>query len=209
MDHQVGRIVDYIRSSEKFADNTIIVFFSDHGLMTGDHGLKHKSTLFQEVLNPSLIINYPKNYKTKTIETPVELLDLGKTVIDIAGANEAAMNSCPNGYSLLPLLTGKGKYERKGVAFGEIEFYQAAVGETHKLIDSDVTAPILFNYSTDNKEIKDRSKQEPEKVKALQSAVDKWIEQTGEIKPAEYLKGRNNNKKKNKLKEKTDKGNDQ
>lgn len=83
VDRQVERIVEGLEKTGKLED-TIIVFFSDHGIMTGDHGLKGKGTLWEEVTNPSLIVSYPKGFRTGTVVTdPVELLDLPKTCLDV------------------------------------------------------------------------------------------------------------------------------
>jgi arylsulfatase A-like enzyme len=79
--------------------------------MTGDHGLDHKSTLYKEVINPSLIFYYPKEYKPKRINKVVEMIDLGKTMAHISAGDQASLSHISNGHSLLPLLTGKGAYE--------------------------------------------------------------------------------------------------
>jgi arylsulfatase A-like enzyme len=180
MDAQVGRIVNFIKSS-RFADNTIIVFFSDQGILVGDHGLEHKGTLFKEVLNPALIVNY-KNFKARRVAEPVELLDLAKTTLAIAGATEQNAKACPNGYSLLPLLNGQGKYNRNGVAFGEIENFIAAFDGRYKYIDNK-EQPILFDLQKDPNETINYASSNPTKVAELQKAVKDWIAQTGAIKP--------------------------
>ena len=59
MDDQLGRVMAAIEASGE-ADNTIVVFFSDHGILIGEHGLEHKGTLYKEVLNPTLVIYDPR-----------------------------------------------------------------------------------------------------------------------------------------------------
>jgi arylsulfatase A-like enzyme len=180
MDAQVGRIADFIKSS-RFSDNTIIVFFSDQGILVGDHGLEHKGTLYKEVLNPALIVNY-KNFKARRVSEPVELLDLAKTTLDIVGANEQKMKACPNGYSLLPLLNGKGKYGRKGVAFGEIENFIAAFDGRYKYIDNK-EQPILFDLEKNADETINYASSNPSKLAELKKSVADWIAQSGAVKP--------------------------
>lgn len=180
MDAQVGRIVDFIKKS-RFADNTILVFFSDQGVMEGDHGLEHKSTLYKEILNPALIINY-KNFKSGRSSEPVELLDLAKTTLDIAGAGQQSQSNCPNGYSLLPLLDGQGKYGRNGVAFGEIEGFIAAYDGRYKLIENR-EMPILFDLKENPDETINFASKNPKKVEELKASVAQWIKQSGAIKP--------------------------
>jgi arylsulfatase A-like enzyme len=182
VDHQVGRLMKYIQNS-RYADNTLVVFFSDHGIMTGDHGLLHKSTLFKEVLDPSLIIWYPKQFTAKRIKAPVELLDLGKTVMDMAGASEAFKANCPNGYSLLPLLAGEGSFDHPGVVFSEIEGFRSVFDGRYKYIDN-AEMPILFDLQQNPDETINYSDENPEIVALLKQKHDDWIQRSGSILPA-------------------------
>lgn len=178
MDGQVGRLIDFINTS-KYSDNTVIVFFSDHGIMTGDHCLLGKGTLFKEVLNPSLIISYPNEYKAQWVTTPVELLDLGKTVIDIAGANEKTLNQTPNGNSLLPLLNGEGRFKGSGFGFSEIKDFRSVFNGDYKYIDNSET-PLLFNLKVDPDETINILEKEPKMVAYLKKAMDQWLLKTGQ-----------------------------
>ena len=184
MDDQVGRLFDFVNNS-KFADNTVIVFFSDHGLMTGDHGLVHKTTLYKEVLNSSLIISQPKKYKASRVVQPVELLDLGKTVLDIAGADEATLNSCPNGFSLVPFLENK-KYVRPEAAFSELEGFISATTTRYKYIHNE-ELPILFDLEKNPNETINFAKENPQQVAEMQKMVADWIERTGEVMPPQKI----------------------
>lgn len=189
MDEQVGRVVQGLKDAGVY-DNTVIVFFSDHGIMLGDHGLAHKTTLFKEVTNPSLIVSYPKGFKKgKRIATPVELLDLGMTTLDIAQMSDTDKEKCPNGYSLLPFLTGKGKYKRKGgVVFGEVEGFQAVISENYKYIAND-GEPIVFDLKNDKDELSNRVGAYPKVEAKMKKQHTEWIKETGEIlPPAKKLK---------------------
>ncbi len=71
VDHQVGRILDGLRQSG-LADNTLIVFASDHGDMLGDHGLYLKGPmLYEGLLRVPMIISGPGIAHGQRIETPV------------------------------------------------------------------------------------------------------------------------------------------
>ena len=101
MDAQVGRIINEL-DRLKLADDTIIVFTSDHGYHMGEHGLWQKRSIFEESARVPLIMVAPKS-KTTNVSSPrtVEMLDIYPTVADLCGLK------CPDyldGKSLTPLL---------------------------------------------------------------------------------------------------------
>ncbi|MEP1208116.1 MAG: sulfatase-like hydrolase/transferase [Rhizobiaceae bacterium] len=59
LDHQIGRLLDYLEESG-LADETLIVFTSDHGDMTGAHGgLIDKGLLYEEAMRVPLVFAHP------------------------------------------------------------------------------------------------------------------------------------------------------
>lgn len=87
VDEQVGRIIRCLRE-EKIYDNTVVVFFSDHGDYTGDYGIVEKSqNCFPDCLiHVPLIIKPQKNIKIdRGINTQlVELTDVCATIGDLS-----------------------------------------------------------------------------------------------------------------------------
>jgi len=173
VDAQVGRILDYLNNAE-LTDNTVIVFFSDHGIMTGDHGTLGKYTLYKEVLNPALIISHLGNYTPRREQTAMELIDLGKTVLEIAGANETTLSQVPSGSSLLPLLDNSRSFEGPGVGISELKNLRSIFNGEYKYIDHPET-PLLFNLKENPDETENRMEQEKEVALQLKNKLDQII----------------------------------
>lgn len=84
-------------------DNTIIVFWSDHGYGTGEHGQWMKQTVFEAATRVPLIFAGPGvTSHGKPSPRTVELLDLYPTLADLCGFAQVPANL--HGKSLRPLL---------------------------------------------------------------------------------------------------------
>lgn len=101
MDAQVGRLLDAL-DRLGLAENTIVVFHSDHGYQLGERDLWQKMTLFEEAARVPLIISLPGNQANGQVcRRPVELVSLQKTLTDLAGVGQAEK---AQGYSMRPLV---------------------------------------------------------------------------------------------------------
>lgn len=101
VDAQVGMLMDYLEE-DGLADNTIIVFWGDHGWHLGDMGVWGKATNYEISARVPFMIYAPwmksKGKKTKAL---VELMDIYPTLAELAGLK------IPNqlqGKSLVPVM---------------------------------------------------------------------------------------------------------
>lgn len=104
LDAQLGEILDALDASGE-ADNTIIVFTSDHGFHIGEHSLWGKTTNFELDARVPLIVVDPRHPKTAgaNSESLVELVDLYPTLAHMAGI-EAELPGNLEGANFAPIL---------------------------------------------------------------------------------------------------------
>lgn len=100
VDHQVGRVLDALEESA-IADNTFVVFFSDHGFHLGEKERWAKRSVWRDGAGVPLIIAGPGIGQGAVCDQPVELIDLYPTLLDLCGLESDARLE---GHSLRPLL---------------------------------------------------------------------------------------------------------
>ncbi len=82
-DHSFGLLLDRLEQNG-VADNTVVVFLSDHGEEFFEHGgWIHGRTLYREVLQVPLVIRWPNQTEGRRIQTPVQHADLMPTLLEL------------------------------------------------------------------------------------------------------------------------------
>ncbi|MCC5850116.1 MAG: sulfatase-like hydrolase/transferase [Verrucomicrobia bacterium] len=104
VDEQVGRVLDALEASGQ-ADNTIVVFFADHGLAVGQHGLMGKQNLYDHSLRVPLIFRGPGVPENQRAHTLCALADLFPTLCDLTGQD---VPESVEGRSLAPAMRDPG-----------------------------------------------------------------------------------------------------
>ncbi len=106
VDYNVGRLLNWL-DAQGLADDTIVIFFSDHGDMLGQHGsyCGIKRQAFRSAAQVPLIVRYPARFaKGKRVQSLVDVaVDTMPTLLEMCGA---AIPQGVQGQSYRSLLEG-------------------------------------------------------------------------------------------------------
>ena len=116
MDAQVGRVIDAL-DRLGLADDTVIVFTSDHGYHLGDHGLWQKQSLFEQSARVPLIIASPDMPQGQVVHEPVGLVDLYPTLTSLC---QVSTKQKTQGQDLSPMLRDA-KASGRGYALSQVD----------------------------------------------------------------------------------------
>lgn len=122
IDDQVGRMLEALEQTGQ-ADNTLVIFMSDHGEMLGDHGIYLKGPHFyDQAVRVPLVMRWPGHFQENLqADALVELVDLAPTLLEAAGLE---VPERMQGRSLLPILAGEADPHRHRDAVYS-EYYNA------------------------------------------------------------------------------------
>ena len=86
IDAEMGRLLGHLRRLG-VADDTVVVFSSDHGEMLGDHGFVEKCLMYEESVRVPCILEWPAGLPAGgEVHSPVGGVDLMPTLLELAGA---------------------------------------------------------------------------------------------------------------------------
>lgn len=149
VDEQIGRVLDALEASGQ-ADDTLILYSSDHGETLGMRGRWGKSVLYRESTQVPMILSGPGIAENREVQTPVSLMDILPTIAETFDLTPDAEWS---GTSLIEIAAGPEQPER--IVFAE---YHAAnspsggfmvVNARWKYHEYVGYAPELFDLETD------------------------------------------------------------
>ncbi len=105
IDRQMGRILEALERTG-LAENTLVIFTTDHGELLGDHGLWMKGPYhYEPLVRIPLLLRWPRGFPGgQRLAALINQVDLAPTILAAAGA------PCPaelDGIDALPLLRGE------------------------------------------------------------------------------------------------------
>jgi arylsulfatase A-like enzyme len=109
LDDCVARIVKALNDAQ-LADDTVLIFTSDHGDMLGAQGHRLKQRPWEESINVPLIVRYPRAVKAgQQRDWMIDSVDMMPTLLGLAGAK---IPDNVQGLNQADLLLGRGQQQR-------------------------------------------------------------------------------------------------
>jgi len=114
IDAALGRILERVASMGELS-NTVVIVSSDHGEELGDHNRFDKMNPWDGSTRVPLVMQGPGIPVERVVSAAVATLDIGGTLLELAGATAAAGMTTR---SLLPLLAGTADVGRRFIGSG-------------------------------------------------------------------------------------------
>lgn len=162
IDDQIGRVLKRLREYG-WADDTAVLFSTDHGDLCGAHGGMHdkNAIMCQEVYHIPLVASVPwlREAHGSICDAPITNLNLPATVLDLAGVSVPESFDAP---SLRPLLEDPANQDVPDYAasefFGNHFAYETRmiVQDQHKYVFHPGSLDELYDLKTDPWELHNR-----------------------------------------------------
>ena len=110
IDRTVAELVRRVESNPQLRERTVFIYTSDHGMQWGEHKLLGDKKLpYEESIRVPLVIRMPGVPKGVISQMVASDLDLGATILHLAGYSEAEIREDIRSdvHSLLPILRGE------------------------------------------------------------------------------------------------------
>ncbi len=189
VDDQFGRILNALRE-EGLAENTIVVFTSDHGNCVGIHGQISKNNHYEESVRVPFLVRWPGKIPPRHDDLLLSTPDLYPTLLGLLGFGEAIPEVVEGIDHSKLFRTGEGarptsQLYRKGT-YGDPRFGQRGV-RTHRytmMIEKREEKPdrvFLHDNVADPDQLQNIAAEDPERVEQLvRDELLPWLEKTGD-----------------------------
>ena len=144
LDREIGKVLDFL-DWQDLAENTLVIFVSDHGDMLFDRGLFTKGAYFYDPsVRVPFLMRLPGKIPAGTrVKEPVQQLDIAATVLSLAGFSKEQLNKImPHSMDLLSLIR-QGKTYENYRDHAVCVYRNSGYGPGHKYFDPPIHATMF------------------------------------------------------------------
>jgi choline-sulfatase len=145
IDDQVGELLGVLEERGEL-DRTVVAFVSDHGEMNGDFKFIYKGLFYNGAVRVPFVVRAPGLAGGAVTDTPVELMDIGATLVDLAGA---AQPEGSRARSVVPVLRDPSHSHREFALSEQAGEVMIATSDWKLTINSDSEPYQLFDLRND------------------------------------------------------------
>ncbi|RLC56712.1 MAG: hypothetical protein DRI30_05440 [Chloroflexi bacterium] len=172
LDDNVAQVLKALEASGQ-ADNTQIIYTSDHGDMTGNHGIWGKCFMYEDSTGIPMTITGP-GIEPGVNQTPVTLADLASTITQTVGAEVGEVESAWQGRPLQSFIDSAepervviSEYHDGGSPCGS---YMLRKGPLKLVYFAEGNPPLLFDLQQDPRELSNLA-DDPAYAQSLQQLI--------------------------------------
>lgn len=157
VDHQIGLVLEALKDCG-LNDDTYVIYTSDHGDTMGEHGVFFKSTLYEGSVGIPMILSGPDVKNGYVEDSPVSLVDIYPSTIEMTGGSLNGYDKSLPGKSLLDTLSNPDLERSIYSEYLSFGFYTSAFmlrKGRYKYIHYEGERPQLFDLYADPDECND------------------------------------------------------
>ncbi len=189
VDEQLGRILAAL-DEQGLADDTIVVFTSDHGNCLGTHGEISKNNHYEESMRVPLLVRWPGRIRPRQDDLLISYPDIPATLLDLMGFAEDAPAAMQGSSHASLFLTGEGERPTSQLYMwvppGQPEWGRRGV-RTHRYtlmiskMPGEPTETVLHDNLEDPYQLSNVAEGNPGLVERLmREELIPWLEKTGD-----------------------------
>ncbi len=191
VDQEIGRLLDAVERLG-LTQETLVVVMADHGEGLMDHGhLLHGIHVYEEQVRVPLIVSWQGHIPAPRLVTaPVELLDLTPTLLNLAGVDLAESDWRGQNLSRIlldgtdgldpdrPIYLYQRPYDtaKIGALVVDGDKRGVRVGSWKYILSEKEQTEELFNLVDDPEELRNLSRERPERTSELGETVRAWVQ---------------------------------
>ncbi len=177
LDDNVRQVIEALQKSGQ-AESTQVIYTSDHGDMTGNHGIWCKSYMYEDSVGIPLTLTGP-GFEPAVNKTPVSLVDIAATVEAFVTGKHC---KAEQGWMSRPLQSFIDSPEPDRVVISEYHdggsptgFFMLRKGPWKLVYFAEGHRPLLFNMKEDSRELNNLADQ-PENLPVKQEMINALFE---------------------------------
>lgn len=170
-DKYAGKLLDELKKRNLY-DNTLIVFFADHGEEFTEHGgFTHIDTLYPELIDVPLVIKLPRQERGTVVKGIFPMIDLFPSMMHTLKLDVSSCGLLGEGVNLQNIRTCRSRPIYSATNVGKLALRCVVLGHNKYILDLHSGREELYNDETDPSEKHNIAAAEPAVTKRMRDLL--------------------------------------